>query len=224
MNGREIGQIARAVAALRPDWSPRSLGTFLANRIGDDLALDAGSDAGELAARTYDEVALALIWVALRTETETPFLVTQPGPWWTVPASDGQPGREQETWVPLRREDECEQHPGQPRATCRSCAADRIAAERPAEPGATRRLGPVESGRAPADHVASAREGIRRSRQRPEDAEGTEPATTPEPEATRATLPASQRSRGPIPHRNGRGAQRAVSGALVASGSAKGAE
>lgn len=222
MNRREIGQIARAVAALRPAWSPRSLETFLANRIGDDLALGAGSDAGELAARTYDEVALALVWVALRTETETPYLVTQPGPWWTVPASDGQPGREQETWAPLRREDECEQHPGQPRAMCRSCAADRIAAERPAEPGATRRLGAGESGRAPIEHVESARQGIRQARevgQRPERADEARPA---ESEATGAALPASQRSVGVIPHRNARTAQRPGSRALVASGSSEG--
>lgn len=70
MNENEIGRIAAAVNALRPDWPIASLQTLLRQP--------------ELARRPRLDVALALVWVACDSTTKTPARVKEHGPWWTA--------------------------------------------------------------------------------------------------------------------------------------------
>jgi hypothetical protein len=69
MNDTEIGRIAAATNALRPDWPLESLRTFIATK---------------LATRARRDVAVALAYVACESDTVTPARVLSPGPWWKV--------------------------------------------------------------------------------------------------------------------------------------------
>lgn len=63
----ETERIAAAIHQLRPDWPARSLITWI-NR--------------NQAHRPYQDLALALTWIATDPETKTPDRANYPGPWW----------------------------------------------------------------------------------------------------------------------------------------------
>lgn len=72
MEQTEIQRLAAMGNALRPDWHPRSLATFIDRN---------------LASRAYADVAVALAWVATRTKTDTPRLLLEAGAWWQAAAT-----------------------------------------------------------------------------------------------------------------------------------------
>jgi len=65
----EIQRIAAAMHALRPEWNPRSLATFLERHH---------------AARAYRDLATAACIVATDPRTKTPQLLNEHGPWWAA--------------------------------------------------------------------------------------------------------------------------------------------
>lgn len=69
MKQTEVERLAAAVHQLRPDWRQNSLATFIGRNLGERAHLD---------------VALAMVWVALDPDTETPARVLGSGPWWKV--------------------------------------------------------------------------------------------------------------------------------------------
>lgn len=105
MNDNEIQRLALAVNSLRPEWPVKSLRTFLA---------------GKLAPRPYQDVALALVFVATDPKTTTPARVLEAGPWWKT-----NPAGNESTYRPPRPDEECVLHVGEYRDSCRACAADR---------------------------------------------------------------------------------------------------
>lgn len=106
----EIHRIATAMNALRPDWKPSSLVTFLTNHHAD---------------RPYRDLAIAAVVVASDPRTETPKLLNEHGPWW-VAAYTAQPGR-LPTTVPGATTPRCTV-PGHehelPVPNCRICAVE----------------------------------------------------------------------------------------------------
>lgn len=65
----EIQRIAAAMHALRPEWNPRSLATFLERHH---------------ATRAYRDLATAACIVATDPRTKTPQLLNEHGPWWAA--------------------------------------------------------------------------------------------------------------------------------------------
>lgn len=65
----EIQRIAAAMHAVRPDWRPDSLATFLTNHH---------------AARPFRDLLIAGVVVAADERTQTPNLLNTHGPWWVA--------------------------------------------------------------------------------------------------------------------------------------------
>jgi hypothetical protein len=174
MDDKQIGSLARAVAALRPDWPAASLASFLRARL-----LDRTAPAGELEARTYAEVALALAWVALCTKTQTPALVTRAGPWWKLAGGTDEPKR----WAPPRREEECPTHPGEwGGEQCRACAADRLVDQQATAPTQADLDDRGAGTDLHAEQLREAREAIRAARRPARTADDLEPSEPGPPE------------------------------------------
>lgn len=75
MNENERDRIAAAVHNLRPDWPTPSLRTLL--------------DRPQLKDRPRRDVAVALVWVACESQSQTPARVLEAGPWWQAAGIDG---------------------------------------------------------------------------------------------------------------------------------------
>lgn len=106
----EIQRIAAAMNALRPDWNPRSLTTFLTEHHS---------------ARPYRDLAIAAVAVATDPKTKTPRLLNEHGPWWAAAQTvQGATGLE-----PIRFE-RCpiEGHTSYRLDNCGACKADRVEA------------------------------------------------------------------------------------------------
>lgn len=69
LDQKQIERLAAAAAALRPDWPIRSLQTFLTN---------------DHTHRAYQDVAVALAWVATDPTSKTPKRMNEHGPWWVA--------------------------------------------------------------------------------------------------------------------------------------------
>ena len=63
----DIERLAAAANALRPEWSVRSLCTLINTN---------------LSVRAYQDVAVALAWIATDPKTKTPGRILELGPWW----------------------------------------------------------------------------------------------------------------------------------------------
>lgn len=119
MNREEIHQLARAVAALRPDWQAYAVRPFLEQNF-PDVALH--------------EVALPLLAVALELNDQgehrwaTPGVVLESGPWWDLGLFGGG-GPPAPARFPPKRDQECTKHPGEWAHLCRACASERIGSE-----------------------------------------------------------------------------------------------
>lgn len=74
MNDDEIVRLAALGNALRPDWPVNSLRTFIGKH---------------LTGRGYGDTAVALAWIATKTQTQTPRLLLEAGIWWQAALSDG---------------------------------------------------------------------------------------------------------------------------------------
>jgi hypothetical protein len=99
----EAERLAQAVNAFRPDWPIKSLLTFIGR---------------ELIGRPFQDVAVALVWVATDPRTQTPKRVLEAGPWWR-PVDDRPSG------TPTPSRPRCPDHPGQP-LDCPTCAEARL--------------------------------------------------------------------------------------------------
>lgn len=104
----EIQRIAAAMNALRPDWKPSSLVTFLTRHHS---------------ARAYRDLAIAGTAVATDTKTKTPQLLNEHGPWWA--AAQTAAGA-----VTDHRYARCEQpgHTSFPAWNCAACRSEQLAA------------------------------------------------------------------------------------------------
>lgn len=108
MNENEMGRIAAAANALRPDWPIKSVLTILEKPF--------------LSNRTRRDVAVAIAWVACESDSKTPARILEAGPWWQASQESGQ--RAPRNPQP---HEECPKHEGQFRWSCGGCAADRKA-------------------------------------------------------------------------------------------------
>ncbi|MDA8438694.1 MAG: hypothetical protein M0Z51_07515, partial [Propionibacterium sp.] len=80
MTPEEIGRVAVAVHALRPDWPAESLRTFISNR---------ETRSGiRIADKSMRDVMLALTWVALDRRTQVPTRLLEGGEWWLLDKLD----------------------------------------------------------------------------------------------------------------------------------------
>lgn len=75
MNETERDRIAAAMHQLRPDWPASSLRTLL--------------DRPALKDRPRRDVAVALVWVACESKSQTPARVLESGPWWQAAGVEG---------------------------------------------------------------------------------------------------------------------------------------
>lgn len=148
LSDNEIGRLAGAINALRPDWPIASLATLIRTK---------------LAHRPRRDIAVALAWVACESASDKPARVLEAGPWWKAVAVDGKAFN-----GPPRREEDCPKHPGHWAQRCTACAADALAGD----------ASTFNPRRTPADPeaLAAARAELRRVRD--QQTSGTEPEET----------------------------------------------
>lgn len=101
MNDDEIARLAALGNAIRPDWPIASLRTFIAKH---------------LTSRGYGDTAVALTWIATKTNTQTPRLILEPGIWWQAALSDGDHAPRREPYDPSTHCGVC----SQPEHRCRN--------------------------------------------------------------------------------------------------------
>lgn len=106
----EIQTIAAAMHAIRPDWPPRSLATFLEKN---------------LPTRSFHDLAVAGIVVALDQRTKTPHLLLEHGHWWIAATA----ARGDTNTISLTRAPRCEKegHGSFLARNCGACKADNYA-------------------------------------------------------------------------------------------------
>jgi hypothetical protein len=108
-NQVELERLAGAVAKLRPEWTAKSVRTYLETHHAD---------------RAFADLAVALVAIAVDPKSKTPARISEHGPWWTaayVASTDG---------TPAPRHPMCERHPDEPAGRCGRCAAEAVPAER----------------------------------------------------------------------------------------------
>lgn len=127
MTPEQIDRLAAATNALRPDWPIQSLRTFIERN---------------LANRAYRDACVAFAWVA-NTDTETPRLIVEAGPWWRA-VSVGE--NDNPVRKPPKAHEECGRHPGQYRLACGGCAADKRAVREEAEAAAAEQAAVTKAG------------------------------------------------------------------------------
>lgn len=109
----EIERIAAMMNALRPDWRPSSLVTFLETH---------------QAHRPYRDLAIAAAVVATDARTQTPQLLNEHGPWWV--AAQAATGTTS-TGVVAATDPRCDVpgHEYEAARNCRACRSEAIAAD-----------------------------------------------------------------------------------------------
>lgn len=103
----EIQRVAAAMHALRPEWNPRSLATFLERH---------------QAHRAYGDLAIAAAHVATDPRTKTPELLNQHGPWWRGTTTTDASG------PPPVGSPRCPIHPHAP-TRCPHCRSEHLAGQ-----------------------------------------------------------------------------------------------
>ena len=109
----ELERLAGAVSKLRPDWTARSVRTYLETKHAD---------------RAFADLAVALVVVACDPTSTTPARIEQHGPWWVATRANV-PGR---TYVPGPGDEEPCRRPGHEHEiarACRACRAEEVAAD-----------------------------------------------------------------------------------------------
>src|SRR5690625_1238566 len=111
-NQQETQRIAAVMHALRPEWRPNSLETFLARHHGN---------------RSYADLLIAAVVVAMDERTKTPELLNQHGRWWV--AAQQVFTAEATPTVGPGKEPRCEVygHEFQAARTCAHCRTERLA-------------------------------------------------------------------------------------------------
>lgn len=102
-NQVELECLAGAVAKLRPEWTAKSIRTYLETHHAD---------------RAFAHLAVALVAVAVDPKTKTPARIGEHGPWWAaayVASTEATPAPQHPT---------CDRHDGEPAARCGPCAAE----------------------------------------------------------------------------------------------------
>lgn len=84
VNRAAASRIAAAVTCLRPEWPPASTVTLL---------LDPEN---HTAKRPWQDVAVALVYVACDPDSKSPARVLEPGPWWQIGQHRDREGRKAE--------------------------------------------------------------------------------------------------------------------------------
>ena len=110
-NASAIDRIAAAIHALRPNWPQRSIQTLIE---GD----------ASLAAKGFQDLTLALAYVATDPKTLTPARVRETGPWWRI----GLPADGDRTQLDPRRP-RCQvdtHHHHEPADNCAVCRSDQL--------------------------------------------------------------------------------------------------
>lgn len=115
----ELDRIAAAVGILRPDWHPKSIGTWLRS-----------TEAGRaVALRPYPDLAVAFVACALDPRSGKPARVAEAGPWWHAVARTS----ERETgWLPGPGDERPCRRPGHEHEiarACRACRAEQLAGD-----------------------------------------------------------------------------------------------
>lgn len=105
----EVERLAAMANALRPDWSVKSLCTWL---------LEAH------ATKAYRDVAVALAWIATDPATRTPKRMDELGPWWTAARAASSDAND--THYPRCTEPG---HKSFPAANCGACRSEHIGGE-----------------------------------------------------------------------------------------------
>lgn len=115
-NPTELERLAGMVAKLRPDWTARSVRTYLEAKHAD---------------RAYTDLAVALAVIATDPTSHTPARLEQQGPWWSATRaliSGGTP-----EVGPGRGVRPCQfaGHEHEPADRCRLCRGERLAGDQP---------------------------------------------------------------------------------------------
>ncbi len=108
----QIERLAGAISKLRPEWSARSLKTYLEAKHAD---------------RAFADLAVALTMIAVDPTSTTPARIEGHGPWWLATRFNA---GNSETQTPgPGREPACERvgHEHELARNCRACAAERLA-------------------------------------------------------------------------------------------------
>lgn len=105
---------------LRPDWPVNSLVAYLAKTQPN---------------RPYQDLAVALVYIAVDPETKTPARLAENGPWWKAALAGFNHGQTVARVGPDVGEERCRYagHEHESAARCRLCAAERAAGDVPEE-------------------------------------------------------------------------------------------
>jgi hypothetical protein len=108
----QIERLAGAISKLRPEWSARSLKTYIEAKHAD---------------RAFADLAVALTMVAVDPASTTPARIEGHGPWWL--ATRLNVGNSETQTPGPGREPACERvgHEHELARNCRACAAERLA-------------------------------------------------------------------------------------------------
>jgi hypothetical protein len=107
INDNEMTRLADMASALRPDWPPRSVRAYLATNHR---------------ARAYQDLAVALAYVAADPGSATPARLSEHGPWWLLTRPV--------VVTPVPGRPVCPDHPSEPTGSrvCGACAAESVPA------------------------------------------------------------------------------------------------
>lgn len=108
----QIERLAGAISKLRPEWSARSLKTYIEAKHAD---------------RAFADLAVALVMVAVDPASTTPARIEAHGPWWL--ATRFNVGNSETQTPGPGAEPACERvgHEHEVARNCRACAAERLA-------------------------------------------------------------------------------------------------
>ncbi|MCL2453756.1 MAG: hypothetical protein FWD18_00410 [Micrococcales bacterium] len=119
----EIDRLAAMANAVRPDWPIRSLRTGIATNHR---------------ARAYQDVAVAMAWIATDPATRTPGRLDEAGPWWDA-AQAGSSGQEHGRSDPRSPRCQVVGHGSYPVRNCGACRFESLDPSDPTpEPGPSR--------------------------------------------------------------------------------------
>jgi hypothetical protein len=105
----ETERLAGMANALRPDWTVRSLVTLILTNLDH---------------RAYQDIALALAWIATDPTTATPGRLLEAGPWWLT----AKPGTSTPDAMPGRVRCSKDGHEFERASNCRICISDALEA------------------------------------------------------------------------------------------------
>lgn len=117
----QIERLAGMTAKLRPEWTARSVKTYIATKHAD---------------RAYRDLAVALAFIATDPTADTPARLEQHGPWWAATRFNVGGFAEVPPVGPGRGVARCQRpgHEHEPQHACRACRAETLAGTQPLTP------------------------------------------------------------------------------------------